>query len=136
MNKNLYLTICFIIGLHLNLKAQNVTQSRVELNKILCKKWAPEYALMGGMRINQLPNNIAFKLEFNYDNSYLVLKENEKQKGKWTQNTSEKYVELIINNKITSRITKINETEFILVLVSDNKNEPLGLPSLEIHFKN
>ena len=62
MKKKIYLTICFIIGLQLNLNAQNITQSKVEINKILCKKWVPDYALMGGMRINQLPNNLAFEL--------------------------------------------------------------------------
>lgn len=136
MKNKLYLTICLIIGLQLNLNAQNVTQSKVELNKVLCKKWVPDYALMGGMKINQLPSNLAFELEFNSDNSYFVIKEKKKQKGEWSQNTSKKYIELAINNKITSRITKISETEFILVLVSDGKNDPPGLPSMEIHFKN
>lgn len=88
------------------------------------------------MRINQLPNNIAFELEFYSDNSYVAINEKEKQKGTWSLNTSKKYVELVINNKITSKITKITETEFILVLVSNGKNDPPGLSSMEIHFKN
>lgn len=136
MRNILYLTLGIFIGMNFNLNAQNVIQTQKELKDILCKNWKPDYALMGGMKINQLPNNIAFEFEFNLDNSYFVIKDKDRQKGKWTLNPNKKYVELSINGKVTSRITKINPTEFILVLVSDGKNDPPGLPNMEIHFKN
>jgi hypothetical protein len=91
--------------------------------------------MMNGMRINQLPNNIAFKFEFNTDNSYFVIKEKTKQQGKWTYNENKKHIDLEINNKTNSRITKINENELVLVLVSDGKNNPLGLPNMKVYLK-
>lgn len=136
MNKVLYLTMGLLLGVNLNSKAQNVTQSKIELNKVLCKNWKADYAMMGGMRINQLPNNIAFEFEFNPDNSYTVIKDKTKQKGKWIFNENKKYIDLSVNNKTNSRITKINENELILVLVSDGKNNPPGLPNMEVYCKS
>ncbi|WP_035648818.1 hypothetical protein [Flavobacterium sp. ASV13] len=135
MKKIFYLTLSLFFGINFNSKAQNVSQTKTELNKVLCKTWQADYAMMNGMRINQLPNNIAFELEFNSDNSYLVIKEKTKQKGKWTFNEKKKYIDLSINNKTNSRITKISENELILVLVSDGKNNPPGLPNMEIYCK-
>ena len=136
MKKILYLTFGLFLGINFNSKAQNVTQTKTELNKVLCKTWKADYAMMYGMRINQLPNNIAFEFEFNSDNSYLVIKEKTKQKGKWTFNEKKKYIDLSINNKTNSRITKINENKLILVLVSDGKSNPTGLPNMEVYFKS
>ncbi|WP_426485839.1 hypothetical protein [Flavobacterium sp. 2] len=135
MKKIFYLTLSLFFGINFNSKAQNVSQTKTELNKVLCKTWQADYAMMNGMRINQLPNNIAFELEFNSDNSYLVIKEKTKQKGKWTFNEKKKYIDLSINNKTNSRITKISKNELILVLVSDGKNNPPGLPNMEIYCK-
>ncbi|MFT5254482.1 MAG: hypothetical protein ACI87N_003554 [Flavobacteriales bacterium] len=135
MKKILYLTLGFFLAINLNSKAQNVTQSKTELSKLLCKTWKADYAMMNGMRINQLPNNIAFEFEFNTDNSYFVIKEKTKQQGKWTYNENKKYIDLAINNKTNSRITKINENELVLVLVSDGKNNPVDLPNMEVYLK-
>jgi hypothetical protein len=136
MKKILYLTVGLFLAINLNSKAQNVTQSKTELSKLLCKTWKTDYAMMNGMRINQLPNNIAFEFEFNTDNSYCVIKEKTKQKGKCAYNESKKHIDLAINNKTNSRITKINENEIILVLVSDGKNNPVGFPNMEMYLKS
>jgi hypothetical protein len=135
MKKILYLTLGLFFGINFNSKAQNISLTKTELNKALCKTWKADYAMMNGMRINQLPNNIAFEFEFNSDNTYLVIKEKTKQKGKWTFNEKKKYIDLAINNKTNSRITKINENELILVLVSDGKSNPPGLPNMEVYCK-
>jgi hypothetical protein len=45
------------------------------------------------------------------------------------------YIDLAINNKTNSRITKINENELVLVLVSDGKNNPVDLPNMEVYLK-
>ncbi len=119
----------------MNSKAQNVTQSKTELSKLLCKTWKADYAMMNAMRINQLPNNSAFECEFNTDNSYIVNKEKTKQQGIWTYNENKKYIDLAINNKTNSRITKINENELVLVLVSEGKNNAVGLPNMEVYLK-
>ena len=69
---------------------------------------------MNGMRINQLPNNMTFELEFKADNSYFVIREKRKQKGKWNFIQNKKFVNLSVNNQIISRITKISENEMML----------------------
>jgi hypothetical protein len=135
MKKILYLTLSLFLAINLNSKAQNVTQSKTELSKLLCKTWKADYAMMNGMRINQLPNNIAFECEFNTDNSYFVIKEKTKQRGIWTYNENKKYIDFAINNKTNSRITKINENELVLVLVSEGKNNAVGLPNMEVYLK-
>ena len=135
MKKILYLTLGLFFGISFNSKAQNVSQTKTELNKVLCKTWKVNYAMMNGMRINQLPNNIAFEFEFNSDNSYLVFKEKTKQKGKWTFNEKKKYIDLSINNQTNSRITKINENELIFILVSDGKSNPSDLLNMEVYCK-
>jgi hypothetical protein len=135
MKKILYLTLSLFLTINFNSKAQNVTQTKTELNTILCKTWKADYAMMNGMRINQLPNNIAFEFEFLSDNSYFVIKEKTKQKGKWIFNQNKKYIDLSINNKINSRIIKISENEIVLILVSDGKTNPPGLPNMEVYLK-
>jgi len=135
MKKILYLIVGLFLAINLNSTAQNVTQSKTELSKLLCKTWKADYALINGMRINQLPNNIAFEFEFNTDNSYFVIKEKTKQQGIWTYNENKKYIDLAINNKTNSRISKINENELLLVLVSDGKNNIIDLPNMEVYLK-
>ena len=135
MKKILYLTVGFFLAINLNSKAQNITQSKTELSKLLCKTWKADYAMMNAMRINQLPNNSAFEFEFNTDNSYFVIKEKTKQQGIWIYNENKKYIDLAINNKTNSRITKINENELVLVLVSDAKNNAVGFANMEVYLK-
>jgi hypothetical protein len=135
MKKILYLTLGLFLTINFNSKAQNITQTKTELNTILCKNWKVDYAIMNGMRINQLPNNIAFEFEFHNDNSYFVIKEKTKRKGKWNFNQNKKYIDLIIDNKTNSRITKINENELVLVLVSDGKSNPPEMPNMEVYLK-
>lgn len=135
MKKILYFTLGLFLTINFNSKAQNITQTKTELNTILCKTWKADYAIMNGMRINQLPNNIAFELKFHNDNSYFVIKEKTKQKGSWTFNQNKKYIDLSINNKINSRIIRISESEIVFILVSDGKTNPPGLPNMEVYLK-
>ena len=135
MKKLLSLLPYLFLSISFNCAAQNITQNKTELSTILCKTWKVDYALMNGMRINQLPNNMTFELEFKTDNSYFVIREKGKQKGKWNFIQNKKFVNLSVNNKIISRITKISENEMVVILISDGKINPPGLPNIEVYLK-
>lgn len=135
MTKSLLLTIGLFAGFGLAIKAQDVRLTKADLNKALCRHWKPDYALMDGVRMNQMLNTFAFEYEFNADNTYyLITKDKAKKKGQWTFNPKKKYIELTMDSKVTSRITTLSETEFTSVLADEGGQESKGLPELEIHF--
>ena len=129
MKKNLF-AFLLIIGFAPLLNAQNISLSKEELTKHLCREWKTAYATMGGMNVGPKAN-AGFDVVFNSDGSYTTSKST--TKGKWNFDTKKKYVELRMNNKLTSRIISIDEKEFVMVLVSD-ADGPKGMPDLEIHF--
>ncbi len=52
----------------------------------------------------------------------------------WKYQPEDKYIELSVDGKITSRITSLNNSKLILILVS-GKSESTKLPNVIIHFK-
>jgi hypothetical protein len=124
-----------IIGMNSMLYAQDVSLNESELKSILCHQWEIEYALMGGMKIGQMPGAADFDFNFHSDGKYDILSEDgDNKNGLWTYDTENKYIELSIKEKVTSRIKFISKNKLILILVS-GQNDPSGLPSMEIHFK-
>lgn len=124
-----------LIGLNSPLFAQDINLSNSELVSTLCKQWEIEYALMGEMKIGQMPGAADFDFKFKPDGKYDLLGEDGKnESGTWIYNSEKKYVELSIGGNVTSRIKWINKHKLILILVS-GQNDPPGLPSLEVHFK-
>lgn len=134
MKKTLFLMV-LVIGLNNSLMAQDVNLSKTELETVLCKQWEIEYALMGGMQIKQIPGAADFDFKFISDGKYdLIRKDGNTESGIWTYLPENKYVELSIKDKITSRVKSIDESKLILILVS-GENDPPGIPSIEVHFK-
>jgi len=134
MKKTLIL-IGLIIGMNLTAFAQEVTLSKSELENILCKQWGIEYAMMGTIKIEQMPGAKDFDFLFKKDGKYDLIEEDGTTKiGIWKYYPENNYVELSINGKITSRIKSIVKNKLILTMVS-GKNDPSGLPNVEIHFK-
>ncbi|WP_324026327.1 hypothetical protein QSV08_02620 [Maribacter sp. BPC-D8] len=133
--RNTLFYILMIIGMNSTLSAQDINLDESELQSILCQQWEIEYALMGGMKIGQLPGAADFDFDFHSDGKYDIISENEDNKsGRWIYDIENKYVELSIEEKTTSRIKFIDTNKLILILVS-GQNDPPGLPSMEVHFK-
>jgi len=121
--------------LNLTCFAQEVTLSKSELENVLCKQWEIEYAMMNGMKIGQMPGAADFDIKFKSDGKYNLIREDGKnENGIWIYNVENKFVELSIKDKTTSRIKSISNEKLILTLVP-GQNDPQGLPSVEIHFK-
>ncbi|MGB3605809.1 hypothetical protein [Psychroserpens sp.] len=133
--KKTIILIGLIIGMNLASYSQEVTLSKSELENVLCKQWEIEYAMMNGMKIGQMPGAADFDIKFKSDGEYdLIREDGNNESGIWTYDAENKYVELSIKEKSTSRIKSIDKGKLILTLVS-GQNDPPGLPSVEIHFK-
>lgn len=129
------IVVGLIIGINLTAHSQDVTLSEPELSNVLCKRWEIEYAVMNGMKFGQMPGAADFDINFKSDASYNLISEDGKNdSGIWTYDKKNKYVELSIKDKITSRIKSISNNKLILTLVS-GQNDPPGLPSVEIHLR-
>lgn len=131
---------CLLIGIIIgcfsaSLLAQNIKLSKAELEQILCQQWEIEYAQMGGMKITQKIGAADFELKFAPDGVYSILKEGEAdESGLWSYESAEKFVQLSIKDKVTSRILAIDKNKLVLKPVVE-ENGPPGMPNLEIHFK-
>jgi hypothetical protein len=125
----------FLIIHNFSLNAQDINLSKSDLEVVLCKQWKIEYALMGGMKIQQMPGAADFDLKFKSDGTYdLIQEDGTIDNGIWVFDSKMKLIVLSIKEKVTSRVKSINENKLILTLVSGQK-EPPGLPNMEIHFK-
>ena len=131
MKQNIYIKIAILLGTF-NLQAQNVNLSKDELIKTLCKNWEVSFASMNGMKINQLPENTAFEVNFNSDGTLYFI--GTEEKGQWLFNAKKKYVEFWVNKKAVSRIKSLSEKEFTAILVNNGQKDVPGLPNLEIHY--
>lgn len=129
MKKNLIL-IVLLFGISLNSSAQEVSFTKTELEEVLCKQWEIEYAMMNGMKIEQMPGAADFDIIFKADGSYdLIRKDGDNKSGIWVYDTANKSIELSIEERTTSSIKSINHNKMILTLDSEK------LSGVEIHFK-
>tara|TARA_R110002072_G_scaffold302347_1_gene484810 strand:- start:892 stop:1329 length:438 start_codon:yes stop_codon:yes gene_type:complete len=129
MKKNIIL-ILLVIGINFVASAQEVTLTKSEIEKVLCKQWGIEYAMMNGMEIRQMPGATDFDFIFTSDGSYdLIREDGDNESGTWVYNVANKNIELSIEENMTSRIKSIDENKMIVTLVSER------LPGVEIHFK-
>ena len=133
--KKYLILIGLIIGMNLTSSAQEVTLTKSELKSILCKQWGIEYTMINGVKTNQKPGASDFDLKFKNDGKFDLIRENGKnESGIWIYDTENKYVDLSIKGKITTRIKSIDETKLIMGLVS-GKNDSPGQPTVEVRFK-
>ena len=135
MKKNI-LFIVFLFGICTTIFSQNINLTKQELESTLCKHWELDYVMMGDIKIG---DNIGTseKLDYQYKSNgeYDLISEVKiTGTGKWIYYSDKKYIELSINNKVTSQIIGIDNDKLIMILVSDEKGPP-GLPNLVIHFK-
>ncbi|WP_299184700.1 hypothetical protein [uncultured Aquimarina sp.] len=132
--KRLILFIEFIICACSSIIAQNIKLEKSELESLLFKRWDVEYAMMGSMKVGQIPGAKDFDFLFKRDGSYDVIDEKSTKTGNWKYDKERKYIELSINGKVTSRIKSLDKNKLILILVR-GKNDPPGLPKVKVHYK-
>jgi hypothetical protein len=116
--------------------AQEIKSTENELKNMLCKQWTIEYVTLDGEKSEYLPGPIELiNFKFNKDGTYELIKEFEENNiGSWIYIPENKYVELVMNKSTNSRITYIDKTKLIILLIPD-KNDPPGLPDMEFHLK-
>lgn len=133
--KKTLVALGFLIGLNTSFFAQNITLTASELETILTKQWEIEYAMMGSMKIGQVPGAKDFDVLFKRDGKYdLIEDDGTIRNGIWKYVTKNNYIELSIDGKVTTRIKSINKSKLILIMVSEDNDAPT-LPNVEIHFK-
>jgi hypothetical protein len=122
MRKTLFVCIVAIAVSGPSLFAQNITISTDSVQKLLCKKWEVDHALVGGMKIGQLPGASEINYEFSRDHSFLMTSNDpkEKRKGFWRYDPKKKQISLTINGRTNMRIISLKEDEF--VALADTKN--------------
>lgn len=133
--KKTLVALGFLIGLNTSFFAQNITLTASELETILTKQWEIEYAMMGSMKIGQVPGAKDFDVLLKRDGKYdLIEDDGTIRNGIWKYVTKNNYIELSIDGKVTTRIKSINKSKLILIMVSEDNDAPT-LPNVEIHFK-
>lgn len=117
------------------LTAQNISMNESELKSVLCQQWGIDFAMLGEMKIKQIPGATDFDFKFKSDGTYEIIEETgETKTGNWTFYPNHKFVELEINGTTTSRIESISTDKLILVMTPDDSG-PSGMPKVETHFK-
>ena len=124
------LLIVFFIGLNFTLFAQDINLSESELKSTLCKQWKFEYSMMGGSKMTGADLDI----NFHSNGDYYLIDQVGTKKGKWIYNTENKYVELYIENMMTSHIKSVDKNGLLLI-IPPIPNDPTGSQDMEIHFK-
>lgn len=130
--KKLFLVVVFLnIGLYAI--SQNVKLNNLQLEKVLCKSWDIDFALMSGLKIYKLPTESDFELEFDSDGYYYITSRGgERKKGRWRLYTKKKLIALFIDNRTTSYIKSIANDKMVLQLV--NEDDDSGLAHLEVYL--
>ena len=135
MKKNVWIFGVVIVAFGNSLIGQKISQSESELKSLLCKQWEIEFAMIGDMKIDQLPGATDFDFKFRPDGTYDTLKDNgDTTTGSWKFYSDEKYVELEINGTKTSRIEFLTGNKLVLIMTPEDSGPP-GMDKIEAHFK-
>ena len=110
--------------------SQNITKKEA-INQYLCKVWAADYAMMGGLKVEKMGQMKSLTYTFKADNTYLA---NGTVSGKWQYNSKKRNIELLVNGVLKSTITSLHSKKMIMVLNVD-KSAPKEIGKLEIYFK-
>jgi hypothetical protein len=110
--------------------SQNITYNKETVTKFLCKSWVANYAMLNGLKVEQMGQMKSLKYTFKADGTYLL---NDKA-GKWKFNAKKKCVELYLDETLKSTITTLQSKKIVMVLAPD-KAAPKGSGKFEIYFK-
>lgn len=110
-----------LIFSNFTLFAQDVKIPSDSIETVLCKKWEADYALLGGMKISQMPGATDMIIEFKNDKTFQITSNNQKEstKGIWNYDSKKKLINLLINGKSNSAIISLNDN--VLIMLIDTK---------------
>lgn len=103
---------------------------------LLCKKWEVDYALMGDMKISEIPGVTTINYEFNKDKTFLITSDNPKDrtKGTWAYDAKKKLIKLTINGKSNTSIISLKDGELVM-LAAPIEATPADPTELKIVYK-
>jgi hypothetical protein len=102
------------------LLAQSVMPSADKIESVLCKKWTINYALIGGMKIGQMPGAANADYDFKADKTFFIIDEaGGKTKGSWQYDEKKKVIKLTVNGKNMLNVISLKDTE--LIVLADTK---------------
>ncbi len=136
MKKTICIVVITFLLSHTKSFAQTINLSADSISTFLCKKWEVNYAIMGGMKITQIPGSPEISYEFNRDNTFLMTSNDpkEKDKGTWVYDTKKKTIKLSINGNNNTIIVSLKEGELIM-LVDTKEATPDDPMELKIVYK-
>lgn len=111
--------------------SQNITQNKEAVTKLLCKTWLADYAMLNGLKVEQMGQMKSLKYTFKADGTYQM---NDKS-GKWQFNEKKKCIELFLDGTLKSTITSLQNKKIVMILNPD-KSAPKGMGKFEIYFKS
>ena len=127
--------ICsIVIGLIVfTVTSQNITISKDNLGKVMCKKWHVNSVTLGGLKIGKISDAANFDLLLEENGAYNLVKvTGEKSQGNWVFNADKKYVLLFEGDKIYARIKTVDSAKMIINLEDENNT---ALSNLDIYLK-
>ena len=111
--------------------SQNITQNKEAVTKLLCKTWLADYAMLNGLKVEQMGQMKSLIYTFKADGTYLM----NNKSGKWQFNEKKKCVELFLDGTLKSTITSLQNKKIVMILNPD-KSAPKGMGKFEIYFKS
>lgn len=81
---------------------------------LLCKKWEPNYAMMGGMKVGKVAGMSEFTFEFNQDHTFSITGK-EKKSGSWKYDPKKKIILLTVDGKPTGSIVSLKGGELVML---------------------
>jgi hypothetical protein len=124
--------LSFITGLLfvIQVSAQTLDLSPSQIDSLLCKKWAVDYALMGNAKIGRGPGAPQMVFEF-FKNKALT---SDGMKGTWEYDKKAKVIRLFFNGKSNSSIVSLTADELIMVMNPPQNKSP-DLSDMKMVFK-
>ena len=122
MKKVIFSCIIVMTVFGSQLFAQNINISLDSIQKLLCKNWEVNYAIMGGMKITRKPDASEINYKFNKDQTFFISRNNpkEKKKGTWSYDPKKNLINLTLDGRTNTKIISLKEDEFVMVV--DTKN--------------
>jgi hypothetical protein len=117
MKKIIFISIISFLLLSTNSFSQKIDLPTDSIATLLCKKWEVNYAMMGNIKIGKIPGATEINYEFNKDNTFLMTRNDhkDKTKGTWVYEIKKKIIKLTVDGKSNTSIVTLKEGELIIL---------------------